>query len=172
MEPPTIASLPDQMRLPGNNPWCRMTKSRDRRFPAICFNLNEQQGCVLASMDLRLPIRKQVSFLPVRRKSTDGGFSKAISTRDTFNPLRPAQATLSSCSSRQGRVLNSTRSWNERTDILLHYLRTLAAGIIGPHGGPEDGFEITHDPRSERDFEIHKGNYYVDEDPGRKSYSI
>ena len=34
----------------------------------------------------------------------------------------------------QGRVLLEA-DWNEQNDILLHYLRSLAADLIGPHGG-------------------------------------
>ena len=89
----------------------------------------------------------------------DGDF-KGDFTRDTFNPLDPLKQ-FSRVLMQQGRV-QLDADWNEQTDILLHYLRSLAADIIGPRGGPDDGFEITHDPRSEQDFEIHKGNYYVD----------
>ena len=36
----------------------------------------------------------------------------------------------------QGRV-QLDADWNEQADILLHYLRTLAADLIGPFGGPQ-----------------------------------
>jgi len=43
----------------------------------------------------------------------------------------------------QGRV-QLDADWNEQTEILLHYLRTLACDIIGPHAGPLGalGFDI------------------------------
>lgn len=49
----------------------------------------------------------------------------------------------------QGRVLLDA-DWNEQTDILLHYMRTLARDIIGPFAGPVDdlGFQITPPPTS------------------------
>src|SRR5258708_30487078 len=52
--------------------------------------------------------------------------------------------------------------WNEQTDILLRYLRTLAVDVIGPFGGPitGSGFQILS-PGS-GDFKISPGHYYVD----------
>jgi hypothetical protein len=43
----------------------------------------------------------------------------------------------------QGRV-HLDADWNEQIDILLHYMQTLAADIIGPYAGPVDhwGYEI------------------------------
>ncbi|MCA9933417.1 MAG: hypothetical protein KC415_05805 [Anaerolineales bacterium] len=81
----------------------------------------------------------------------------------------------------QGRV-QLDADWNEQAAILLHYMRTLAADLIGPHGGPEDhgGFAIckteakfeeeTQEKLSDLelslppdgDFLITKGRYYVD----------
>jgi hypothetical protein len=80
----------------------------------------------------------------------------------------------------QGRPLIDA-DWNEQVSIYMHYFRTLAADIIGDHGGPiqECGFEIMTDaeagsgkqggkskstsslnPRAV-DFRIGKGRYYV-----------
>ena len=70
----------------------------------------------------------------------------------------------------QGRVLLDA-DWNEQTSILLHYLRSLAADLIGPHGGPSrgpygDGFRIHCDDEDgnpfQCDFAIGWGHYYVD----------
>ena len=60
-------------------------------------------------------------------------------TRDTFDPFRHFSRVLM----QQGRV-QLDADFNEQAAILLHYLRTLAADLIGPHGGPgnELGFEI------------------------------
>ncbi len=60
-------------------------------------------------------------------------------TRDTFDPLKHFSRVLM----QQGRV-QIDADWNEQTSILLHYLRTLAADILGPHAGPLGalGFEI------------------------------
>jgi len=80
----------------------------------------------------------------------------------------------------QGRV-QLDADWNEQTAILLHYLRSLTADLIGPHAGPSEnlGFEIIVDPArikalplSEKQKEqlnqtklpivIGKGHYYID----------
>lgn len=63
----------------------------------------------------------------------------------------------------QGRVLLDA-DWNEQTSILLHYIRTLAADLLGPHGGPGDGFRVECDEEGELrcDFRIGRGHYYVD----------
>jgi hypothetical protein len=58
-------------------------------------------------------------------------------TRDTYNPLKHFSRVLM----QQGRV-QLDADWNEQGAILLHYLRTLAADLIGPFGGPEHAFEI------------------------------
>lgn len=77
-------------------------------------------------------------------------------TRDTFDPKKQFSRVLM----QQGRVLLDA-DWNEQTSILLHYLQTLATDIIGPHGGPGDGFKLTADGTS-ADFKIGIGHYYVD----------
>jgi hypothetical protein len=60
-------------------------------------------------------------------------------TRDTFDPGKQFSRVLM----QQGRV-QVDADWNEHTSILLHYMRTLAKDILGPHAGPASdlGFEI------------------------------
>ena len=58
-------------------------------------------------------------------------------TRDTFDRRHQFSRVLL----QQGRVLLDA-DWNEQTSILLHYIRTLATDLIGPHGGPNGGFRI------------------------------
>jgi hypothetical protein len=80
-------------------------------------------------------------------------------TRDTFFPLRHFTRVLQ----QQGRVQLDADT-NEQTAILLHFIRTLAADLIGPHGGPTDedklGFRVEADGKN--DFKLSKGHYYVD----------
>jgi hypothetical protein len=80
-------------------------------------------------------------------------------TRDTFDPLRHFSRVLM----QQGRV-QLDADWNEQMAILLHYVQTLAKDLIGPHGGPEDGFKIDTVKGSNvtNDFVISRGRYYVD----------
>jgi len=87
-------------------------------------------------------------------------------SRDTFDPLKHFRRVFM----QQGRV-QLDADWNEQTSILLHYLRTLAADLIGPHGGPMDsnsgvaGFFIGPVPFTLpvlNDFRIGLGRYYVD----------
>jgi Family of unknown function (DUF6519) len=89
---------------------------------------------------------------------------KADLTRRTFDPLKHFTRVLM----QQGRV-QLDADWNEQSAELLHYLRALAADLIGPHGGPDDGsgktgfaisaFTTKPDPP---DFIIGAGHYYVD----------
>ena len=51
-------------------------------------------------------------------------------SRDTFDPTKRFSRVLM----QQGRVQLDS-DWNEQNDILLHYLRSLTADLIGPHGG-------------------------------------
>lgn len=87
---------------------------------------------------------------------------KADLTRDTFHPLKHYARVLT----QQGRV-QLDADMNEQAAILLHYLQTLAADLIGPAGGPANnyGFEITNlavsTPPGPLDFQIGFGNYYV-----------
>ncbi|MGB7923286.1 MAG: DUF6519 domain-containing protein [Pyrinomonadaceae bacterium] len=95
-------------------------------------------------------------------------------SRDTFDPTRHFTRVLM----QQGRVLLDS-DWNEQAAILLHYLQTLAADLIGPYGGPEHdcGFAILdHDDLAalpgvpeqlqsdnlSGNFVIGPGRYYVD----------
>ncbi len=77
-------------------------------------------------------------------------------SRNTFDISKHFSRVLQ----QQGRVQLDADP-NEQAAILLHYLQVLAADLIGPHGGPGDGFKIdvTIDGK---DFEIHDGHYYVD----------
>ena len=78
-------------------------------------------------------------------------------SRETFDSVKHFSRVLQ----QQGRV-QLDADWNEQTAIVLHYLRTLAADLIGPFAGPQgdSGFGITA-PTSD-DFTIDKGRYYVD----------
>jgi hypothetical protein len=82
-------------------------------------------------------------------------------SRDTFDRRHRFSRVLM----QQGRVLLDA-DWNEQAAILLHFFRTLAADLIGPHGGPGDGFRIgCPDGEGEPlacDFTIAFGHYYVD----------
>jgi len=85
---------------------------------------------------------------------------KADLTRDTFHPLKHYARVLT----QQGRVQLDADA-NEQAAILLRYLRTLAADLIGPAGGPQGnvGFAITPltPAPNPPDFQITFGNYYV-----------
>jgi hypothetical protein len=78
-------------------------------------------------------------------------------SRVTFNPRKH----YSSVRMQQGRV-QLDADWNEQVDIMQHYLRCLAADIIGPHGGP--GFHIKKQKANNTitDLKIGTGHYYVD----------
>lgn len=91
-------------------------------------------------------------------------------TRNTFDPEKHYTRVLL----QQGRV-QLDADWNEQAAILLHYLQTLAADLIGPFGGPGwavgpdgepiEGFKIH--PRQDNnenlaDLMIGEGHYYVD----------
>jgi Family of unknown function (DUF6519) len=78
-------------------------------------------------------------------------------SRDSFDPHKHFSRVLM----QQGRV-QLDADWNEQAAILLHYMRTLAADLIGSHAG--NGFEII--PIIENgvltSFTISAGHYYVD----------
>lgn len=86
-------------------------------------------------------------------------------TRDTFKRNRHFSRVLM----QQGRV-QLDADWNEQTDLLLHYMRTITADILGPHAGPGDGFKITPRPDTSTkktpivpfEFLVAEGRYYVD----------
>ncbi len=78
-------------------------------------------------------------------------------SRETFDSAKHFSRVLQ----QQGRV-QLDADGNEQAAILLHYLRTLAADLIGPFAGPtgSKGFEIL--TVKDGDFTIGKGRYYVD----------
>ena len=79
-------------------------------------------------------------------------------SRETFDPLRHFSRVLV----QQGRLQLDADS-NEQSEILLHYLRTLATDIIGAHGGPGTGFTIAMPAAGVKlDFPIAQGRYYVE----------
>jgi len=90
-------------------------------------------------------------------------------TRDTFDQHKHFSRVLM----QQGRVQLDS-DFNEQAAIVLHYMRTLAADIIGPHGGPRvepagashpENFGITLQPAgagNPTDLIIGPGRYYVD----------
>jgi len=96
---------------------------------------------------------------------------KADFTRNTFDPQKNFLRVLM----QQGRV-QLDADFNEQVSILLRYMQTLAADLVGPHGGPEHdcGFEIflswddiqkeegEPKPLGKGDFLIGKGRYYVE----------
>src|SRR5947208_2794207 len=99
-------------------------------------------------------------------------------SRDTFDPARRFSQLLL----QQGRVVIDADQ-NEQTSILLHYLRTLAADLIGAHGGPiaQLGFEVVPkpkngDPGKLDNFTLGVGRYYVDgvlcENAATSSYKV
>ena len=80
-------------------------------------------------------------------------------TRQTFDPLRHFSRVLM----QQGRV-QLDADWNEQIAILLHYVQTLAADVIGSHAGSGNGFKIDKEPPGldvTNDFVISPGHYYV-----------
>ncbi|MEA2165498.1 MAG: hypothetical protein QOK37_3625 [Thermoanaerobaculia bacterium] len=82
-------------------------------------------------------------------------------SRVTFDPKRHFTKVLM----QQGRVLLDA-DYNEQTAILLHYLRQLAADVIGPHGGPAHdlGFAIGVSSAQGKinGLTIGSGRYWVD----------
>jgi hypothetical protein len=82
---------------------------------------------------------------------------KADLSRDTYHRQHQYARVLM----QQGRVLLDA-DWNEQVSILLDQTRMLAADLIGPHGGPGDGFLITCSEDLLCDVEIGWGRYYVD----------
>jgi len=77
-------------------------------------------------------------------------------TRNTFDPIKHFSRVLM----QQGRV-QLDADWNEQAAILLHYLWSLTADLIGPYGGPDPGCGFTLAAMGS-DFTIGKGHYYVD----------
>ena len=81
-----------------------------------------------------------------------GDFSKL-----TFNPDKNFLRVLM----QQGKVQLDS-DWNEQAAILLHYMQTLAADLIGPYAGPEDSLGFKIDTSNGFNFSIGAGRYYVD----------
>jgi hypothetical protein len=81
-------------------------------------------------------------------------------SRDTFDATKRYSRVLQ----QQGRV-QLDADWNEQASISTHYLRSLALDLIGPHGGPGDGFKISRLPAAAgqplTDLGIGAGHYYV-----------
>jgi hypothetical protein len=86
---------------------------------------------------------------------------KADFTRKTFDPFQHFARVLM----QQGRV-QLDADWNEQAAILLHYMQTLAADLIGPQGGPTSNYGFGVSPLAapvvSNDFRIGLGRYYVD----------
>ena len=88
-------------------------------------------------------------------------------SRDTFDPQKNFLRVLM----QQGRV-QLDADWNEQVAILLHYIQTLAADLIGPGGGPEtilnsagklvENFEISLSKENDEvTVTVDEGRYYV-----------
>ena len=82
---------------------------------------------------------------------------KADLSRDTYR----RQYHFARVLMQQGRV-QLDADWNEQDSILLEQTRMLAADLIGPHGGPGDGFLVTCSDDLLCDFDIGWGRYFVD----------
>lgn len=78
-------------------------------------------------------------------------------TRLTFDPAKHYSRVLM----QQGRA-QLDADWNELVEMQLHFLRTLAADLIGPHGGPGDSFKIEKIEVANNELSIKDGHYYVD----------
>jgi hypothetical protein len=84
--------------------------------------------------------------------------------RGDFSRLSFDHGRYSRVLMQQGRVLLDA-DWNEQSDLFLHYVRGVAADLIGPHGGPEGtlGFKTEAATVGGRaDVAIGAGRYYVD----------
>ena len=79
-------------------------------------------------------------------------------SRETFDPVKRYSRVLQ----QQGRVQLDADA-NEASAIFLHYLRTLAADLIGPFAGPAgDALGFGIGAVGEGTFPIGPGRYYVD----------
>ncbi|MBO0861314.1 MAG: hypothetical protein J2P21_23060 [Chloracidobacterium sp.] len=79
-------------------------------------------------------------------------------TRLTYDPAKRYSRVLM----QQGRV-QLDADWNELVAMQLHFLRALAADLIGPYGGPGDSFlvKIVKDDKNQDMVTIQTGHYYV-----------
>jgi len=79
-------------------------------------------------------------------------------SRDTFDPVKHFSRVLQ----QQGRVQLDADT-NESSAILMHFLRTLAADLIGPFAGPKgEGLGFAIGEVEDGSFPIGPGRYYVD----------
>jgi len=82
-------------------------------------------------------------------------------TRMTFDPAKHYSRVLQ----QQGRVQLDS-DWNEMVAINRHYLRALAADLIGPHGGTGDSFKVGlaagTAEATPKELWLSRGHYYVD----------
>jgi hypothetical protein len=83
-------------------------------------------------------------------------------TRITFDPTKHYSRVLE----QQGRTQVDS-DFNEMNEIHRYFLRRLAGDLIGPHGGPGNGFniDVAKDEQNKelsREFEVASGHYYVD----------
>jgi hypothetical protein len=78
-------------------------------------------------------------------------------SRVSFNPNHG----FTRVNQQQGRIQLDADA-NEQQAINLHLLRTLAADLIGPHGGTQGSFEIIVEEKVSRTFGIAPGRYYVE----------
>ncbi|MFF5077476.1 DUF6519 domain-containing protein [Actinoplanes sp. NPDC000266] len=78
-------------------------------------------------------------------------------SRHTFQPGKNYSAVLL----QQGRALLDA-DFNEQGAIGLRLIRALAADLIGPHGGPGEGFRLTAIEGDPASLAIAGGHYYVD----------
>jgi Family of unknown function (DUF6519) len=78
-------------------------------------------------------------------------------TRLTYDPAKNYSRVLM----QQGRV-QLDADWNEMVETQLHFLRALAADLIGPHGGPGNSFNVQLiNENNQQVLAIGAGHYYV-----------
>jgi hypothetical protein len=90
------------------------------------------------------------------KEHMDGNFKTDFSN-DKFDRAKHFSRVLM----QQGRV-QLDADWNEQTDILLYYMRTLVTDLVGPFWGTGDGFKIAPPPDDSSLFSVTHGHYYVD----------
>ena len=78
-------------------------------------------------------------------------------SRDTFVEAHRFTRVLM----QQGRV-HLDADWNEQMSILLHYLQSVTADVVGKYGGPLDNLGYTVTAAGKGDFSLSPGHYYVD----------
>lgn len=88
-------------------------------------------------------------------------------SRVSFNPLHG----FTRVNWQQGRMQLDADA-NEQQAINLHFVRMLAADLIGPHGGLPGSFRIEPDGDLYRGFRIQPGRYYVDGWPAQNVSAV